>query len=115
MELLAYALFIIVLAIPFLVIAAIAAAFVAGIAGIVAGIAKGRLSGALLGVVLMVGSGAAAMMIMHWATSPPTDAATSAHRVVYQTYQELRMQFRAMRWLRDGTLERGKQPVDPPR
>jgi hypothetical protein len=33
-------------------------------------------------MVLMVGSGAAAMMIMHWATSPLTDAATSAHRVI---------------------------------
>jgi hypothetical protein len=60
----------------------------------------------LIGVVLMVGSGAAAMLIAHWATSPPTDAATSAHRVVYQTYQGLRMQYRAMRWLRDGTAKR---------
>jgi hypothetical protein len=103
MEILAYAAFILILAIPFLVIAAIAATFVAGIRVIVAGIAGGRLSRVLFGVVLMVGSGAAAMVIAHWATSPPTDAATSAHRVVYQTYQGLRMQYLAMRWLRDGT------------
>jgi hypothetical protein len=136
MELLAYALFIIVLAIPFFVIAAIAAAFVAGIAAIVAGLARGRWFSALLGVVLMVGSGAAALTIRHWATSPPTDAATSAHRVVYRTYQDMRARYQAMRWLHDGTFERlaeeqrardaqrrphstndgGKQPPgDPPR
>jgi hypothetical protein len=64
------------------------------------------LSSALLGVVLMVGSGAAALTIKHWATSPPTDAATSAHRVVYQTYQDMRARYQALRWLRDGTFER---------
>jgi hypothetical protein len=105
MELLAYALFILVLATPFLVVAAIAAAFIAGIAGIVAAIG-GRLSGALLGVVLIASSGTAAMMIKHWATSPPTDAATSAHRVVYQTYREMRMQLLARRWLYAGTFNR---------
>jgi hypothetical protein len=44
-------------------------------------------------------------MIRHWATSPPTDAATSAHRVVHRTYQEMRMQL-ARRWLHAGTLNR---------
>jgi hypothetical protein len=112
MELLAYALFIIVAATPFLVIAAIAAAFIAGIAGIAAGIG-GRLSGALLGVVLIAGSGTTAVTIGHWATSPPTDTATSAHRVVHQTYQEVRMQLLAMRWLYAGTFNRvaQKQPA----
>jgi hypothetical protein len=105
MELLAYARFIIVLALPFLVIAAIAAAFIAGITGIAAAIG-GRLSGALLGAVLIAGSGTTAMMIKHWATSPPTDAATSAHRVVHRTYQEVRMQLLARRWLFAGTFSR---------
>jgi hypothetical protein len=63
------------------------------------------LSGALLGVVLIASSGTTAAMIRHWATSPPTDAATSAHRVVHRTYQEMRMQL-ARRWLHAGTLNR---------
>jgi hypothetical protein len=104
MELLAYAWFIIVLAAPFLVIAAIAAALIAGIAGIAAGIG-GRLSGALLGVMLIAGSGTTAMTIRYWATSPPTDAATIAHRVVHKTYQEMRMRMMT-RWLHDGTINR---------
>lgn len=104
MELLAYAWFIIVLAAPFLVIAAIAAAFIAGIAGIAAGIG-GRLSGALVGVMLIAGSGTTAMTIKHWATSPPTDAATAAHRVVHKAYQEMRMRMMT-RWLHDGTINR---------
>jgi hypothetical protein len=104
MELLPYAWFIIVQASPFLVIAAIAAAFIAGIAGIVAGIG-GRLSGALVGVMLIAGSGTTAMTIKYWATSPPTDAATSAHRVVYETYREIRMRMMT-RWLHDGTIKR---------
>jgi hypothetical protein len=105
MELLPYARFIIVLALPFLVIAAIAVGFILGITGIVARIG-GRLSGALLGVVLIAGSGTTTMMIKHWITSPPTDAATSAHRVVHRTYQEVRMQLVARRWLHAGTLSR---------
>jgi hypothetical protein len=104
MELLPYAWFIIVVASPFLVIAAIAAAFIAGIAGIAAGIG-GRLSGALVGVMLIAGSGTTAMTIKHWATSPPTDAATSAHRVVHKAYQEMRMRMMT-RWLHDGTINR---------
>jgi thiol:disulfide interchange protein len=104
MELLPYAWFIIVLATPFLVIAAIAAAFIAGIAGIAAAIG-GRWSGALVGVVLIASSGTTAAMIRHWATSPPTDAATSAHRVVHRTYKEMRMQL-ARRWLHAGTFSR---------
>ena len=105
--LLAYALFIIILAIPFLVIGVIAAAFLGGIAAVVVGFVRRRLSWAVLGLVLMVGSGAAAMTIKHWATTPPTDAdTTSVHRVVYQTYQGMRARQQAMRWLRDGTFER---------
>lgn len=106
MELIAYAVFIIILAIPFLVIAAIASAFIGGIAAIVEGLASGRSSRALLGAVSMVASGAAAMMIMHWATARPTDTATSAHRIVHQTYQGLRAHYIALRWLHDGNLKR---------
>jgi len=103
--LLAYSLFIIVMAIPYMVIAAVPCAFLAGVAVLVSGILKGRTANALLRVVLMVGSGAAAMTIAHWATSRPTDAsATRAHRVVYATYQEMRARHQAMRWLRDGTF-----------
>jgi hypothetical protein len=105
MELLPYAWFIIVLALPFLVIAAIAVAFIAGIAGLAAAIG-GRLSGALVGVVLIASSGTTAAMIRHWAMSPPTDAATSAHRVVHRTYQQVRMQVLARRRLDGGTLSR---------
>jgi hypothetical protein len=105
MELLPYAWFIIVLALPFLVIAAIAAAFIAGIAGTAAAIG-GRLSGALIGVMLIAGSGTTAMTIKHWITSPPTDAATSAHRIVHQAFQEMRTQFLARRWLYAGTFNR---------
>jgi thiol:disulfide interchange protein len=108
MELLAYAWFILVVALPFLVIAAIAAAFIAGIAGIVAGIG-GRLSAALVGVMLIASSGTAATTIRNWATSPPTDAATGAHRVVHRTYQEMRMQLLARRWLYAGTFNRVAQ------
>jgi membrane protein implicated in regulation of membrane protease activity len=104
MELLPYAWFFIVLAAPYLAIAAIAAAFIAGIVGIVAGIG-GRLSAALLGVTLIAGSGTTAMTIRHWATSPPTDTATSAHRVVYKTYREMRM-WAMTRRLHDGTIQR---------
>jgi thiol:disulfide interchange protein len=104
MELLPYAWFIIVLATPYLVVAAIAAAFIAGIAGIVAA-TGGRLSGALFGAMLIAGSGTTAMTIRHWATSPPTDAATSAHRVVHKAYREMRMQMMT-RWLHDGTINR---------
>jgi hypothetical protein len=105
--LLAYALFIIVLAIPFLVIGVIAAAFLGGIAAVIVSLVRRTSSWALLGVLLMVGSGAAAMTIKHWATTPPTDAgATSPHRVVYQTYQGMRARQQAMRWLRDGTFSR---------
>jgi hypothetical protein len=105
MELLPYAWFIILLALPFLVIAAIAVAFIAGIAGIAAAIG-GRWSGALLGVVLIASSGTTVAMIRHWAMSPPTDAATSAHRVVHRTYQEIRMQVLPRRRLDAGTLNR---------
>ena len=105
--LLAYALFIIILAIPFLVLAAIAATFLGGIAAVIVGVVRRRSSWALLGVLLMVGGGAAAMTIKHWATTRPPDAdTTSAHRVVYQTYQGMRARQQAMRWLRDGTFER---------
>jgi thiol:disulfide interchange protein len=103
--LLAYALFIIVMAIPYMVVAAVACTFLGGVAALVSGILRGRTAKALVGVVLMIGSGAAAMTIAHWATSRPTDAsATSAHRVVYQTYQGMRARQQAMRWLRDGTF-----------
>lgn len=105
--LLAYALFIIILAIPFLVIGAIAATCLGGIATVVVGLVRRRSFLAVLGVVLMVGSGAAAMTIKHWATTRPPDAdTTSAHRAVYQTYQDMRARQQAMRWLRDGTFER---------
>jgi hypothetical protein len=106
MELLAYALFIIVLAIPFLVVGMIAAAFIAGITGIVTGIAGRRLPRILLGAVLLAGSGAAGTMIGRWATSPPTDAATSTHRTVYKASQELRVLYLAMRFLFSGGPKR---------
>ena len=106
MEILAYALFILVAAIPFLVVTAIAGAFLTGLAGLAAGIVKRRWAVAALGAVLMAGSGAAARAIQHWATTKPSDASTGAHRVVYKTYQDMRIQYRARRWLHDGTMER---------
>jgi thiol:disulfide interchange protein len=105
MDMLAYAWFIVVLALPYLVIAAIAAALIAGAAGIIARIG-GRVSGALLGVMLISGSGTTATMLTQWAGSPPTDAASSAHRVVHQTYQEIRTQFLARQGLPAGTFNR---------
>ena len=65
MDMLAYAWFIVVLALPYLVIAAIAAALIAGAAGIIARIG-GRVSGALLGVMLISGSGTTATMLTQW-------------------------------------------------
>lgn len=86
--LLAYALFIILLAIPYLVIAVIALAFVAGVAAIIGGVRNGR----------------TATAVKHWATSPPTNSSGSAHRLVYETYRGMRARQQAMRWLRDGTF-----------
>ena len=100
--LLAYALFIIMLAIPFLVIGATAATFLGGRRNGRSGLSPLQ----IILVLLMVGSGAAAM-IKHWATSPPIEAsATNVHRVVYQTFQGTPARQQAMRWLRDGTFER---------
>jgi hypothetical protein len=123
--LLAYAAFIIILAIPFLLIAAIAAAFLGGIVTVVLGLVRRSSAWAVLGVVLMVGSGALAITIAYWATTPPADGAADAHRLVYQTYQSMRARQQAMRWLRDGTFERlakerqaqdaEQRPGDPPR
>jgi len=102
--LLAYALFIILLAIPYLVIAVIALAFVAGVAAIIGGVRSGRTATALLGLVLLAASGTSAITIKHWATSPPTNSSGSAHRLVYETYRGMRARQQAMRWLRDGTF-----------
>lgn len=97
--LLAYALFIILLAIPYLVIAVIA-----GVAAIIGGVRSGRTATALLGLVLLAASGTSAITIKHWATSPPTNSSGSAHRLVYETYRGMRARQQAMRWLRDGTF-----------
>lgn len=105
MEFLAYALFIIILAIPYLVVAAIAAVFCAGVAGLIAGIAKRQRFNVVMGLVLTLAGGAAGLTIKYWATTPPSGAhAFVLHRVVYQTYESLRLRHLAMRWLRDGTF-----------
>ena len=104
---LAYALFIIILAIPYLVVVAIAAVFVAGIAGLIAGIAKRQRFNVVMGIVLTLAGGAAGLTVKYWATTPPAgEHAFVLHRVVYQTYESLRLRHLAMRWLRDGTFER---------
>lgn len=113
--LVAYTLYIIILAIPFLVIAAIAAIFLAGIAAVVSGVSGGRSLKALLGVIMLVVSGSAAAMITYWATTPPADASgTGPHNIVYKTYREIQAQFQALRWLRDGTFERDTGKQQPP-
>ena len=116
MEFLAYALFIIILAIPYLVVAAIVAVFCAGVAGLIAGIAKRQRFNVVMGIVLVLASSGAGWTIRHWATTPPaTDHPFVLHQVVYQTYQSLRARHQAMRWLLDGTFVRlMKEPQTPP-
>jgi hypothetical protein len=104
---LAYAMFILILAIPFLVIAGIAAAFIAGLVMLVGGVAAGRPMGMIAGLLLVAGSGAMALTIRHWALTPPAAGTTSgAHVLVYKTYQGMRARHMAMKWLRDGTFQR---------
>ncbi len=113
--LVAYTLYIIIMAIPFLVIAAIAGIFLAGIAATVTGVSGGRSPKALLGVIMLVASSSTATMITYWATTPPADASTMGpHNIVYKTYQEMRAQFQALRWLHDGTFERDTGQQQPP-
>jgi glucan phosphoethanolaminetransferase (alkaline phosphatase superfamily) len=113
--LVAYTLYIIIMAIPFLVIAAIAAIFLAGIAATVSGTSGGRSIKTLLGVIMIVASSSAATMITYWATTPPADAgATTPHTIVYKTYQEMRAYFQALRWLHDGTFERSRGKQESP-
>jgi thiol:disulfide interchange protein len=102
--LLAYTLFILVMAIPYLVIAGIGLAFFVGIAATAAGLFGGRTARASWGVALVVVSVAAAMTIKHWATTAPTDASGSMHRFAYQSYQQMRAERLARQWLRDGTF-----------
>jgi hypothetical protein len=100
---LAYALFIIILAIPYLVVAAIIAVFCAGIAGLVVGIAKRQGFNVVMGVVLVLASSACGWTIKYWATTPPADdGASSLHSAVYHTYRTLRARHQAMQWMRDG-------------
>jgi hypothetical protein len=104
---LAYAMFILILAIPFLVVAGIAAAFVAGLVMLVGGVAAGRPMGMIAGLLLVAGSGAMALTIRHCALTPPAaGAAGGAHVLVYKTYQGMRARHMAMKWLRDGTFQR---------
>jgi thiol:disulfide interchange protein len=113
---LAYALFIIMLAIPYLVVAAIAGVFCAGVAGLIAGIVKRHRFNMTMGIVLILASSAAGWTIRYWATTPPADdGASSLHSAVYHTYRALRARQQAMQWLRDGTFERlAKERQSPP-
>jgi hypothetical protein len=111
--LLAYALFIIVLAIPYVLIAGIVVAFVVGGVATIAGIRNRRITLGWLGVLLMLASGITAITVKNWATYPPTSTSSSAHRVVYNIYLEMRARKHAMKWLRDGTFSppsKGQSP-----
>jgi thiol:disulfide interchange protein len=111
----AYALFIIILAIPYLVVAAIVGVFCAGVAGLIAGIVKRHLFNMTMGIVLILASSASGWTIRYWATTPPADdGASSLHSAVYHTYRALRARQQAMQWMRDGTFERLAKERQPP-
>lgn len=108
MVFLAYAAFIIILALPFLIVAMIAGGIFGGGAMAVSGVVNGQPRAIFLGLVLLVTSGIAAATIFYWATTPPpaTAATRSPHRVVFETYRAIKARQQAMRWMTDGTFER---------
>ncbi len=122
---LAYAAFIILLALPFLVVAMIAGGVVGGGALTVSGLVNGQPRALITGLLLFVVSAAAAILVYHWAPTPPAAdvGARSPHRVVFNTYRSLKARQQATRWMRDGTFERldadvqrarAKRPPEPP-
>jgi hypothetical protein len=62
---------------------------------------------------MMVVSGSSAIMMMYWSTTRPTQDSLKVHRVVYETYQAMRAQHQARKWMREGTFTRRemKQPA----
>ncbi len=103
----AYAMFIILFALPFLVIGAIAAGFVAGVVNLAVGIARRKTVRAVLGAALIAVCGGTGLAVHYWATTPPTYGDTAGvHGVVYRTWHAIEARYVAMKWLRDGTFER---------
>ena len=107
MVFLAYAMFILILAAPFLLVAGIAWAFLAGAAKIVRGAAQRRPDMALTGFLLLAASSMAGLTLHDWSvTPPPAGEKPGLHDGVYRTVQALKARHQAMQWLRDGTFER---------
>ncbi len=102
---LAYAVFIVVMALPYLVVAAIVGGFVGGCLMFAGGLVGGRPLTVAMGVALMMASGTAAYMIRYWIITPPP-AQQGVHALVHSTYRGMMARRQAMRWMRDGTFER---------
>jgi hypothetical protein len=107
MVFLAYAMFIVMLALPFIVIGGIAIGFLAGVANLAIGIARRKTVRAIVGAALVAVCGGSGLAIYYWATTPPSNGDTaSMHSTVYRSRQAIQARYTAMKWLRDGTFER---------
>jgi hypothetical protein len=102
MIVLAYALFILMFALPYLVVLGLGWAFVQGVSLIASGDAGSVPSG----LAMAAASLGAALMLLRWSIKAPGPTASKPHRLVFETYRSIRASGRARRWLRDGTLQR---------
>lgn len=114
---LAYAVFILMAAAPFLVIAAILGAILFGLTALIQGIASARPARMAIGAVVMSAGIATSLLLYHWASTEPDDPdATSAHALVHSAWRHTYLRFVAMRWLLDGTFDRlGQDQPHPDR
>ncbi len=104
---LATAAFIIMVAAPFLVMAAISAAIGFSLIALVRGFRTARPTYAVLGALVLIAGVTSGLTLLAWSTSvPPKGKTSSPHALVHHAWQQTRLRFGALRWMTDGTFER---------
>lgn len=104
---LATAVFIIMLAAPFLVMFAVIAAVIYGVFALARGILFGRPASAAIGAFVLMTAVASGFTLLHWTATKPAEGDTSSpHAHIYHAWQQTRLRFKALKWMSDGTFER---------
>lgn len=104
---LATAVFILMLAAPFLVMFAVIAAVAYGVIALARGIVLGQTASAAVGAFVLMIAVVSGFTLLHWTATKPAEGETSSpHALVYQAWQQTRLRFKALQWMSDGTFER---------
>lgn len=104
---LAIAVFILMVAAPFLVVLVVAATITGGAVVSLSGLVAAKPARALVGALIFslgIGSG---LTLLHWVNNKPTQGDTkSPHALVHDAWRQTRLRLIALQWMADGTFEK---------